>query len=118
MSEYKKQTDVSKLIGAPPGYVGYNVDRYDAKGTLLTTRVNNDPEAVIIFDEIDKIFEAAMTTGSVYERTVLDILLQILEDGRLTDTYGVTANFSRTIIFFTSNGGVNLELIEINVCTL
>ncbi|MBU2510924.1 AAA family ATPase [bacterium] len=86
LSEYSEQHSVAKLIGAPPGYIGYE------KGGVLTEAVRLNPYSVILFDEIEK----AHIDFS-------DIMLQILDDGRLTDTQGRTVNFKNTVIFCTSN---------------
>ncbi len=86
LSEYSEQHSVAKLIGAPPGYVGYD------KGGILTEAVRHNPYSIILFDEIEK----AHIDFS-------DILLQILDDGRLTDTQGRTVNFKNTVVFCTSN---------------
>lgn len=86
MSEYMEQHSVAKLIGSPPGYVGYD------EGGQLTERIRRRPYAVVLFDEIEKAHP-----------NVLNILLQILDDGRLTDTKGRTVNFKNTIIIMTSN---------------
>ena len=90
MSEYAEQHSVAKLIGAPPGYVGYE------KGGILTDFVNNHPHSVILFDEIEKAHP-----------DINNILLQILDEGRLTDNMGNTSNFSNCIIVLTSNIGAN-----------
>ena len=86
MSEYMEQHSISKLIGSPPGYIGYD------EGGQLTEKIRRRPYAVILFDEIEKAHP-----------NVLNILLQILDDGRLTDTKGRTVNFKNTIIIMTSN---------------
>ncbi len=86
MSEYIEQHSISKLIGSPPGYIGYD------EGGQLTEKIRRRPYAVILFDEIEKAHP-----------NVLNILLQILDDGRLTDTKGRTVNFKNTIIIMTSN---------------
>ncbi|NOZ07876.1 MAG: AAA domain-containing protein [FCB group bacterium] len=86
MSEFSERHSVAKLIGSPPGYVGYD------EGGQLTERIRRRPYAVILFDEIEKAHP-----------TVLNVLLQILDDGRLTDTKGRTVNFKNTIIIMTSN---------------
>ncbi len=86
MSEYMEQHSISKLIGSPPGYVGYD------EGGQLTEKIRSRPYAVILFDEIEKAHP-----------NVLNILLQILDDGRLTDAKGRTVNFKNTIIIMTSN---------------
>lgn len=86
MSEYMELHSAAKLIGAPPGYVGYD------EGGQLTEKIRRRPYAVILFDEIEKAHP-----------NVLNILLQILDDGRLTDTKGRTVNFKNTLIIMTSN---------------
>lgn len=88
MSEYMEKHQVSKLIGSPPGYVGYD------EGGQLTEKIKNDPFSVILFDEIEK------AHSDVY-----NILLQILDDGHLTDSFGRKVNFTNTIIIMTSNVG-------------
>jgi ATP-dependent Clp protease ATP-binding subunit ClpC len=88
MSDYMDKHNVSKLIGSPPGYVGYD------EGGQLTERVKNDPFSVILFDEIEKAHP-----------DVFNILLQILDDGHLTDSFGRKINFTNTIIIMTSNVG-------------
>jgi ATP-dependent Clp protease ATP-binding subunit ClpB len=88
MSEYMEKFSVSRLIGSPPGYVGYE------EGGQLTESVRRRPYAVILFDEVEKAHP-----------DVLQILLQILEDGRLTDSLGRTVDFRNTIIIMTSNVG-------------
>ncbi len=92
MSEYMEKHTVSKLIGSPPGYVGY-----DDAGQL-TEKVRRRPYSVILMDEIEKAHP-----------DVFNMLLQILEDGRLTDSHGKTVNFENTIIIMTSNAGTNLK---------
>jgi hypothetical protein len=91
MSEYMEKFSVSRLIGSPPGYVGYE------EGGQLTEAVRRRPYAVILFDEVEKAHP-----------DVLQILLQILEDGRLTDSLGRTVDFRNTIIIMTSNVGAQL----------
>ena len=91
MSEYMEKHTVSRLIGAPPGYVGYE------EGGQLTEKVRRRPYAVILFDEIEKAHP-----------DVFNILLQILEDGRLTDGRGRVVNFKNTVIIMTSNIGTEL----------
>ena len=86
MSEYQEKYSVSRLIGAPPGYVGYD------EGGQLTEAVRRKPYSVVLFDEIEKA-----------QPDVFNILLQVLDDGRLTDNKGRTANFKNTIIIMTSN---------------
>lgn len=88
MSEYMEKHSVSRLIGAPPGYVGYG------KGGELTEAVKNNPFSVILFDEVEKAHPDVFNT-----------LLQILDDGRITDTEGYTVNFNHCIIVLTSNIG-------------
>ena len=93
MSELMEQHAVSKLIGAPPGYVGYD------EGGYLTEKIRRRPYSVILLDEIEK-----------SHPSVLNILLQLLDDGRLTDSKGRTVNFTNTIIIMTSN----LDSLELN----
>ena len=92
MSEYMESHSVSKLIGSPPGYVGY-----DDAGQL-TEKVRRNPYSLILFDEIEKA-----------HNDVFNILLQVLDDGRLTDSQGNTVSFENTIIIMTSNAGSNLN---------
>ena len=92
MSEYMESHSTSKLIGAPPGYVGY-----DDAGQL-TDKVKRKPYSIILFDEIEKAHP-----------DVFNILLQVLDDGKLTDSQGNTVSFSNTIIIMTSNAGSNLN---------
>ena len=89
MSEYQEKHTVSKLIGAPPGYIGYE------EGGLLTEKVKNKPYSVILFDEIEKA-----------HKDVFTILLQVLDDGHVTDSLGRKINFKNTLIILTSNLGV------------
>ena len=91
MSEYQEKHTVSRLIGAPPGYVGYD------EGGQLTEAVRRKPYSVVLFDEIEKAHP-----------DVFNILLQVLDDGRLTDSKGRTVNFKNTIIIMTSNLGSQL----------
>jgi ATP-dependent Clp protease ATP-binding subunit ClpC len=91
MSEYMEKFAVSRLVGSPPGYVGYD------EGGQLTEAVRRRPYAVILFDEVEKAHP-----------DVIQILLQILEDGRLTDSLGRTVDFRNTIIIMTSNVGASL----------
>ncbi|MDR3704557.1 MAG: ATP-dependent chaperone ClpB [Paludibacteraceae bacterium] len=91
MSEYQEKFSVSRLIGAPPGYVGYD------EGGQLTEAVRRKPYSVVLFDEIEKAHP-----------DVFNILLQVLDDGRLTDNKGRVVNFKNTIIIMTSNLGSNL----------
>ncbi len=88
MSEYMERHTVSRLVGAPPGYVGYE------EGGQLTEAVRRKPYAVILFDEIEKAHQ-----------DVFNVLLQILDDGRLTDAQGRTVDFKNTVIIMTSNIG-------------
>lgn len=90
MSEYMEKHTVSRLVGSPPGYVGYD------EGGQLTEAIRRNPYSVILFDEIEKAHP-----------DVFNILLQILEDGRLTDGQGKTVNFKNTIIIMTSNAGAS-----------
>ncbi|MFZ2257769.1 MAG: ATP-dependent Clp protease ATP-binding subunit [Clostridiaceae bacterium] len=91
MSEYMEKHTVSRLVGSPPGYVGYD------EGGQLTEAVRRTPYSVVLFDEIEKAHP-----------DVFNILLQILEDGRLTDGKGKTVDFKNTILIMTSNVGANL----------
>ncbi|MBR5392533.1 MAG: ATP-dependent chaperone ClpB [Prevotella sp.] len=97
MSEYQEKHTVSRLIGAPPGYIGYD------EGGQLTEAVRHKPYSVVLFDEIEKAHP-----------DVFNILLQVLDDGRLTDNKGRTVNFKNTIIIMTSNLGSQLirETVE------
>lgn len=88
MSEYMEKHSVSKIIGSPPGYVGYD------EAGQLTERVRRRPYSVLLFDEIEKAHP-----------DVLNILLQILDEGRITDAHGRTVNFENTVIIMTSNAG-------------
>ena len=92
MSEYMEQHSVSKLIGSPPGYVGYDEAGY------LTEKVRRNPYSIVLFDEIEKAHP-----------TVFNMLLQVLDDGRLTDSQGKTVSFKHTIIVLTSNLGTNFK---------
>ena len=96
MSEYQEKFSVSRLIGAPPGYVGYD------EGGQLTEAVRRKPYSVVLFDEIEKAHP-----------DVFNILLQVLDDGRLTDNKGRTVNFTNTIIIMTSNLGSQMINDEI-----
>jgi len=105
MSEYMERHTVSKLIGSPPGYVGYN------EGGQLTEAVRRRPYTVVLFDEIEKAHP-----------DVFNLMLQIFEDGRLTDSKGRTIDFKNTLLILTSNvgskviekggGGLGFELSE------
>ena len=88
MSEYMEKHSVSRLIGAPPGYIGYD------EGGVLTEAVRRRPYRVILFDEVEKA-----------HGDVLNLLLQVMDDGRLTDSHGKTVDFTNTIIIMTSNVG-------------
>lgn len=96
MSEYMERHTVSKLIGAPPGYVGYE------ESGKLTESVRHRPYSVVLFDEVEKAHPG-----------VFDILLQVLDDGRLTDSKGRTVNFKNTVIILTSNIGSE-QLVNMN----
>ena len=91
MSEFMEKHAVARLIGAPPGYVGYE------QGGYLTEAVRRKPYSVILFDEVEKAHP-----------DVFNILLQVLEDGRLTDSQGRTVDFKNTVIVMTSNMGSDL----------
>ncbi|MBO6159009.1 MAG: AAA family ATPase, partial [Firmicutes bacterium] len=97
MSEYMEKYSVSRLIGAPPGYVGYD------EGGQLTEAVRRSPYSVVLFDEIEKAHP-----------DVFNVLLQVLDDGRITDSQGRTVDFKNTIIILTSNLGSQLILDGIN----
>lgn len=99
MSEYQEKFSVSRLIGAPPGYVGYD------EGGQLTEAVRRKPYSVVLFDEIEKAHP-----------DVFNILLQVLDDGRLTDNKGRTVNFKNTIIIMTSNLGS--QFIQAQMATM
>ena len=88
MSEYMEKHSVSRLIGAPPGYVGYD------EGGQLTEAVRRKPYSVVLFDEVEKAHP-----------DVFNVLLQVLDDGRITDSQGRTVDFKNTIIILTSNLG-------------
>ena len=96
MSEYMEKHTVSKLIGAPPGYVGYD------QGGQLTEKVRRKPYSVILLDEIEKAHP-----------DVFNMLLQILEDGRLTDSQGRTVYFENTVIIMTSNAGTKFKAVAL-----
>jgi ATP-dependent Clp protease ATP-binding subunit ClpC len=91
MSEYMERHTVSRLVGAPPGYVGYE------EGGQLTERVRRKPYSVVLLDEIEKAHPE-----------VFNVLLQVLEDGRLTDAHGRVVDFKNTVVIMTSNVGANL----------
>ena len=91
MSEYMERHTVSRLIGAPPGYVGFD------QGGLLTEAVTKHPHAVLLLDELEKAHP-----------DVMHLLLQILEDGKLTDNMGRVVNFRNTIVLMTSNVGSDI----------
>ncbi len=91
MSEYMEKFNASRLVGSPPGYVGYE------EGGQLTERVRRRPYSVVLFDEIEKAHP-----------DVLNMMLQVLEDGKLTDSLGRTVDFRNTVIIMTSNGGADV----------
>ena len=91
MSEYMERHTVSRLVGSPPGYVGHD------EGGQLTEKVRRKPYSVVLFDEIEKAHE-----------DVWNILLQILDDGRITDSQGRTVDFKNTVIVMTSNIGAKV----------
>ena len=92
MSEFMEKHTVSRLIGSPPGYVGYD------EAGQLTEKIRRKPYSVVLFDEIEKAHP-----------DVLNVLLQILDDGRVTDAQGRTVNFENTIIIMTTNAGSNTK---------
>ena len=96
MTEYMEKFSVSRLIGAPPGYVGYE------EGGQLTEAVRRKPYSVVLFDEVEKAHP-----------DVFNILLQVLDDGRITDSQGRTVDFKNTIIIMTSNVGSNIILNDL-----
>ena len=93
MSEFMEKHSVSRIIGAPPGYVGYD------EAGQLTEKIRRKPYSVILFDEIEKAHP-----------DVLNVLLQILDDGRITDAHGKHVNFENTVIIMTTNAGSNLNI--------
>ena len=95
MSEYMEKHSVSRLVGSPPGYVGYD------EGGQLTEAVRRKPYSVLLLDEIEKAHP-----------DVFNILLQILEDGKLTDSQGRKVDFRNTIVIMTSNIGASPDLEE------
>ena len=96
MSEYMEKFTVSRLVGAPPGYVGYE------EGGQLTEKVRRKPYSIVLLDEIEKAHP-----------DVFNILLQVMDEGRLTDSYGRTVDFKNTIVIMTSNiGTANLKNSE------
>ena len=92
MSEFMEKFSVSRIIGSPPGYVGYD------EAGQLTEKIRRKPYSVVLFDEIEKAHP-----------DVLNILLQILDDGRITDAQGRTVNFENTVIIMTTNAGSNTK---------
>ena len=97
MSEYMEQHSVARLVGAPPGYIGFE------EGGQLTEAVRRKPYAVVLFDEMEKAHP-----------DVFNILLQLLDDGRLTDSKGNVVNFRNTVVIFTSNvGSAEISALEI-----
>ena len=101
MSEYQERHAVSRLIGAPPGYVGYE------EGGQLTEAVRRRPYSVVLLDEIEKAHP-----------DVFNILLQLLDDGQLTDSQGRTVNFKNTIVIMTSNIGSHLSKLSCHILTV
>ena len=97
MSEYMEKHSVSRLIGAPPGYVGYE------QGGQLTEAVRRKPYSVILFDEIEKA-----------HADIFNVLLQVLDDGRVTDSQGKTVDFKNTVVIMTSNIGSSFLLDAIS----
>jgi len=97
MSEYMEKFNVSRLIGSPPGYVGYE------EGGQLTEQVRRKPYSVVLFDEIEKA-----------HHDVFNVLLQVLDDGRITDGQGRTVDFKNTVIIMTSNIGSHFILDDAN----
>ena len=97
MSEYQEKHTVSRLVGAPPGYVGYE------EGGQLTEAVRRRPYSVVLFDEIEKAHSE-----------VFNVLLQLLDDGRLTDGHGRTVDFRNTVVIMTSNLGNELWLKNVS----
>jgi ATP-dependent Clp protease ATP-binding subunit ClpA len=93
MSEFMEKFSVSRIIGSPPGYVGYD------EAGQLTEKIRRKPYSVVLFDEIEKAHP-----------DVLNILLQILDDGRITDAQGRTVNFENTVIIMTTNAGSNTKV--------
>lgn len=93
MSEYKTDNTVTNLIGSPAGYAGYE------RGGILTNAVRKNPHSIILFDEIEKAHDS-----------IFDIFLQVLDDGRLTDTHGRTVSFANTMLIFTTNTGADAFL--------
>jgi ATP-dependent Clp protease ATP-binding subunit ClpB len=96
MSEYQEEASVNRLIGAPPGYVGFE------GGGQLTNFVRERPYTVVLFDEVEK----------AHQR-VFDVLLQVMEEGRLTDSHGRLATFSETVVIMTSNLGSQHMLVPV-----
>ncbi len=99
MTEYMEKFSVSRLIGAPPGYVGYE------EGGQLTEAVRRKPYSVVLFDEVEKAHP-----------DVFNILLQVLDDGRITDSQGRTVDFKNTVIILTSNLGSDIILNDLEQC--
>jgi ATP-dependent Clp protease ATP-binding subunit ClpC len=97
MSEYMEKQSISKLIGAPPGYVGYD----ESQTGQLTDKIRTRPYSVVLFDEIEKAHP-----------DVFNLLLQILDDGRLTDSRGRTVSFKNAVIILTSNIGASIKTSE------
>lgn len=95
MSEYSEKNNVTSLVGAPPGYAGYE------EGGILTNAARKNPNGIFLFDEIEKA-----------HTSIFDIFLQVLDDGRLTDTQGLTVSFEHAILIFTTNTGAKHMLDE------
>ena len=95
MSEYMERHSVSRLIGSPPGYVGHE------EGGQLTEKVRRKPYAVVLFDEIEKAHE-----------DVFNLLLQVMEDGQLTDSLGRKVNFRNAVVVMTSNVGAKAPAVQ------
>ena len=98
MSEYMEKHTISRLIGSPPGYIGYD------EGGQLTEKVRRHPYSVILFDEIEKA-----------SPEIFNILLQILEEGRLTDAQGRQVDFKNTVIIMTSNLGARMISSNVSI---
>jgi ATP-dependent Clp protease ATP-binding subunit ClpB len=98
MSEYQERHTVSRLVGAPPGYIGYD------EGGQLTEAVRRRPYSVVLFDEIEKAHPE-----------VFNVLLQLLDDGRLTDGHGRTVDFKNTVVIMTSNLGGGIWYQDVNI---
>ncbi|KAJ1626962.1 chaperone ClpB [Pavlovales sp. CCMP2436] len=109
MSEYMEKQSVSRLIGSPPGYVGFD------EGGQLTEAVRRRPYCVLLFDEMDKAHKAGFSPPPFFhncstDTDVFNVLLQVLDDGRITDSQGRTVNFKNVVVVFTSNLGSQMIL--------